>query len=232
MYQRQALCGRQKRQKLTIILQFLRFVAQEAWILNASIRDNILFGTPFDSKRYNRAVDASCLAPDFKILPAGDLTPIGDRGINLSGGQRQRVSIARALYADKDVYLFDDPLSAVDVHVGQAIFENAMIKMLKAAGKTVVLITNQLQYLPKADTIYMLKKGKIAEHGSFQELMENGRAFADLINEFGVFTDDEKKPEPAPIVVAKKSATDEKKESAVPAPAAALQGAHPSHNIN
>lgn len=101
----------------------IAYVPQQAWIYNVSLRDNILFTKPFDKEKYGKILKASALLPDMKVLPAGDLTEIGEKGINLSGGQKQRISIARACYAEADVYLFDDPLSAVDAHVGAHLFE-------------------------------------------------------------------------------------------------------------
>lgn len=101
-------------------------VPQQAWILNATVRDNILFGRPFDANHYRRTINACALGPDLEMLTGGDMTEIGEKGINLSGGQKQRVSIARAVYAQADVYLLDDPLSAVDAHVGRHIFDHVI----------------------------------------------------------------------------------------------------------
>ncbi len=109
----------------------LAYASQQAWIQNASLKDNILFGSPFNQQRYQRTIAACQLLPDLEILPNGDETEIGEKGINLSGGQKQRVSLARAVYAEKDVYLLDDVLSAVDVHVGKAIFDNVLRGLLK-----------------------------------------------------------------------------------------------------
>ena len=114
----------------------------QAWIQNATIRDNILFGKPLNHELYQRVLFASALLPDLEQLSHGDSTLIGERGVNLSGGQRQRISIARALYSESDCYIFDDPLSAVDAHVGQHIFRHAILEMLK--DKPVLFITNQL----------------------------------------------------------------------------------------
>ena len=116
--------------------------------LNSTIRDNILFGTPYDAAKYARCVKASQLQTDFEILPDKDATIIGERGVTLSGGQKQRVAIARAVYAAADVYLMDDPLSAVDNHVGHALFEQVLSHdgVLRNAAR--VLATNALQYLP------------------------------------------------------------------------------------
>ena len=148
------------------------YVAQTAWILNKTVRDNILFGLPFDEEKYNRVIDACSLRHDLKILEDGDMTEIGERGINLSGGQKQRISVARAAYSDADVYIFDDPLSALDPEVAERVFDECILEML--AGKTRLLVTNQLQSLSKCDSIIALSKhGKVLEQGSYQELMSD-----------------------------------------------------------
>lgn len=156
------------------------YVAQTSWIINDTVRTNVLLGEPFDEARYREALRVSQLDADLKILPAGDLTEIGERGVNLSGGQKQRVSIARAVYSNADVYLMDDPLSAVDSHVGRALFEQCIRGALKE--KTVVLVTNALYYLPYADQILWLEDGRVAASGRYQELMQAGGNFAALIN--------------------------------------------------
>ena len=100
------------------------YVPQQAWIQNATLRDNVTFGQPFEFEKYSRVLEACCLEPDIAMLPGGDMTEVGEKGITLSGGQKQRLSLARAVYQEADVYLLDDPLSAVDAHVGRHIFEN------------------------------------------------------------------------------------------------------------
>ena len=102
------------------------YVPQQAWIQNATLKDNVLFGKAFTSKRYAKTIHACALQTDLDILPGGDMTEIGEKGINLSGGQKQRVSLARAVYFDADIYLLDDPLSAVDSHVGKHIFDKVI----------------------------------------------------------------------------------------------------------
>ncbi|KAK7050063.1 Multidrug resistance-associated protein 5, partial [Halocaridina rubra] len=154
------------------------YVGQQAWILNTSFKENILLDEPFDAKRYYRAIHACNLSQDIGSLPAGDLTEIGERGINLSGGQKQRLSLARALYADKDVYLLDDPLSAVDTHVGNHIFQWLIRGALR--DKTTVFVTHQLQYLPQCARILYLRDGCIAELGTHLELMEDDKEYASL----------------------------------------------------
>ena len=139
-------------------------VAQGAWIANASLKDNVLFGEEFDQRKWEAAVDAACLGPDLETLPAGAATEIGEKGINLSGGQKQRVALARAAYADADLYLFDDPLSALDVHVGAAVFEKLVLDR-RRRGKAVLFATNQLQFLPFADKVCYLENGRIAAQG-------------------------------------------------------------------
>ncbi|XP_062987875.1 ATP-binding cassette sub-family C member 5 isoform X2 [Elgaria multicarinata webbii] len=156
------------------------YVAQQAWILNATLRDNILFGKEFEEERYNTVLNGCCLRPDLAILPSGDLTEIGERGANLSGGQRQRISLARALYSDKSIYILDDPLSALDAHVGNHIFNSAIRKHLKS--KTVLFITHQLQYLVDCDDVIFMKEGCITERGSHEDLMNLNGDYAAIFN--------------------------------------------------
>lgn len=161
----------------------IAYVAQLSWIQNASLRNNILFGKPYNQSKYDDIVKLCALQPDFEILPAGDITEIGEKGINLSGGQKQRVSIARAVYNNADVYLFDDPLSAVDSHVGKHIFENVIGPNGILKKKTRVLVTQGIQYLPHVDEIVVLKNGEISERGTFKELLRNMGAFADFLRQ-------------------------------------------------
>ena len=102
------------------------YVPQLAWIQNETVKNNILFGSRFDQTLYEQVLSACSLTTDLAIMPAGDKTEIGEKGINLSGGQKQRISLARAVYADADIYMLDDPLSAVDSHVGKHIFDNVI----------------------------------------------------------------------------------------------------------
>eukprot|EP01029_Cantina_marsupialis_P002873 TRINITY_DN1275_c0_g1_i4.p1 TRINITY_DN1275_c0_g1~~TRINITY_DN1275_c0_g1_i4.p1 ORF type:complete len:1316 (+),score=553.55 TRINITY_DN1275_c0_g1_i4:63-4010(+) len=147
----------------------MAYVPQQAWIIHDTVRNNILFGEEYDENRYLTALKVAQLKSDLDLLPAGDETEIGERGINLSGGQKQRVSLARAIYANKDIYVFDDPLSALDAHVGRAVFEQLINNHLK--NKLVVLVTHQLQFLTQCDRIYVLKDGGIDSEGTFHELM-------------------------------------------------------------
>ncbi|XP_048461284.1 ATP-binding cassette sub-family C member 5-like [Rhincodon typus] len=156
------------------------YVAQQAWLLNASLRDNILFGKNYEEERYNNVLEACCLYPDIEALPCGDMTEIGERGANLSGGQRQRISLARALYSDRDTFLLDDPLSAVDAHVGAHMFIHAIKYGMK--GKTVLFVTHQLQYLVDCDEVLFMRDGCIAEQGTHEELMTLNEDYAALFN--------------------------------------------------
>ncbi|KAJ7639312.1 ABC protein [Roridomyces roridus] len=160
------------------------YCPQTAWIQNATLRENVLFGRPYEEERYWRVIEAACLLPDLALLADGDLTEIGEKGINLSGGQKQRVNIARAMYYNADVYIFDDPLSAVDAHVGKALF-NGAIRGLIAEGKTVLLVTHALHFLAHCDYIYTLSNGSIMEEGTYPELVARGGVFAALDREFG-----------------------------------------------
>ncbi|XP_071839257.1 ATP-binding cassette sub-family C member 5-like isoform X2 [Apostichopus japonicus] len=174
----------------------MALVTQQAWIQNATVRDNILFSKSFDRERYDKVVAACCLNPDFEIMMNKDLTEIGERGINLSGGQKQRVSIARALYADRDIYLLDDPLSAVDAHVGAHIFNKCIKTALR--GKTVLFVTHQLQYLEECDSIILMKNGQMGEQGTHQELMESDGGYSKLIQTFVKKEEEEKKKQQRP----------------------------------
>ncbi|KAF9961648.1 hypothetical protein BGZ70_008234 [Mortierella alpina] len=159
------------------------YCPQSAWIQNATVKDNILFGLPLDEARYKKVIKDCALERDIQILPDGDQTEIGERGINLSGGQKQRVNIARAVYFDADVVLLDDPLSAVDAHVGKYLFKNCIMGALQ--GKTRVLVTHQLHVLPQVDYVICMKDGEIIERGTFQELMENQGEFSSLMKAHG-----------------------------------------------
>lgn len=162
------------------------YVPQQAWICNATVKDNILFGKPFDQDLYDQIVTASGLRPDLEMLPAGDLTEIGERGINISGGQKQRVSLARAAYQDADVYLLDDPLSAVDAHVDQHLWQHLIGPQGLLKDKTRVLVTHGIHHLENVDQIVVLKDGAISEVGGYQQLMDSRGAFYQLIKEFSV----------------------------------------------
>uniref|UniRef100_A0A672I7I8 ATP-binding cassette sub-family C member 5 n=1 Tax=Salarias fasciatus TaxID=181472 RepID=A0A672I7I8_SALFA len=156
------------------------YVSQQAWILNDSLKENILFGNSYDPNKYSAVLDACCLLPDIAELPYGDMTEIGERGTNLSGGQRQRVSMARALYSERPILLLDDPLSAVDACVGAHVFSKAIKGAAK--GKTVLFVTHQLQYLPQCDDVILMKDGQIAEHGTHAQLMCKERDYATLFS--------------------------------------------------
>ena len=155
----------------------IAFCSQEAWIQNKTIRDNILFGKELDEKMYWEVIRVCMLRSDLQILPGGDLTEIGERGINLSGGQKARVNIARAIYSEADIYLFDDPLAALDQYVGKTLFEECIFKHLK--GKTRVIVTNNQQFLSHADRIVVLDQGKIVQQGTFDELISVSGYFKD-----------------------------------------------------
>eukprot|EP00117_Sycon_ciliatum_P047287 scpid53440/ scgid33788/ Multidrug resistance-associated protein 5; ATP-binding cassette sub-family C member 5; Multi-specific organic anion transporter C; SMRP; pABC11 len=160
----------------------IAYVSQQAWIFNASVQENVLCGLELDEERYTRALSAAALLQDLDILPDGDMTEIGERGINLSGGQKQRVSLARALYSNRDVYLLDDPLSAVDAHVGAHIFSELIKRELK--GKTVLLVTHQLQYLPYCDRVALMVGGRLAGVEKYATLVTKNAVFASLIDSF------------------------------------------------
>ncbi|XVE99926.1 hypothetical protein REPUB_Repub03eG0242400 [Reevesia pubescens] len=155
------------------------YVPQSPWILTGNIRENILFGNPYDDDKYERTVKACALTKDFELFACGDLTEIGERGINMSGGQKQRIQIARAVYQDADIYLLDDPFSAVDAHTGTELFEDCLMGILK--DKTILYVTHQVEFLPAADIILVMQNGRIAQAGTFEELLKQNIGFEVLV---------------------------------------------------
>uniref|UniRef100_A0A674BLT2 ATP binding cassette subfamily C member 2 n=1 Tax=Salmo trutta TaxID=8032 RepID=A0A674BLT2_SALTR len=160
------------------------FVPQQAWIQNATLRDNILFGCPLEDSRFQATLEACALGPDLELLPGGDQTEIGEKGINLSGGQKQRVSLARAAYSQADVYLLDDPLSAVDSHVGKHLFEEVVGPKGILKDKTRILVTHGVSFLPYVDEIVVLKEGCVSEVGSYQSLKDSKGAFSEFLDTY------------------------------------------------
>ncbi|XP_077866270.1 ATP-binding cassette sub-family C member 9-like [Saccoglossus kowalevskii] len=176
----------------------ISYCSQKAWLQNATLRDNILFGEQYNNDKYQSVLSACALHPDIDILPAGDLTEIGEKGINLSGGQKQRVSVARAIYSNTDIVILDDPLSALDVHVGRQLFMEGIIDLLIDNKRTVILVTHQLQYLQYADKIVVMDNGKIHRQGEIDkiakedpELYKQWRETVQLLSESESETEDD-----------------------------------------
>ena len=147
----------------------ISYVGQEAWIQNNTVQNNILFYQPYNAEKYQKILDLCELKQDLNSLTGGDLTEIGEKGVNLSGGQKARISLARAMYCDNDIYILDDPISALDAHVGKNIMHNCIINYLK--DKTRILATHALQYTSFADRIYYMKNGEINWEGTYEELI-------------------------------------------------------------
>lgn len=145
--------------------EYVGYVPQTPWLMNLTLRENICFGQPFIRRKYNSVISACCLQPDIDILPAGDLTEIGERGINLSGGQRQRVALARAIYSDTKTVILDDPLAALDAHVGAHVFEHAIKGLLLRHQKTVIMVTHKVEIFPQAAKIIVVDNGTIRHQG-------------------------------------------------------------------
>lgn len=161
------------------------YVAQQSWIMNATVKENILFGHRLDSHFYDQTIKACALLDDFLQLPDGDETVVGERGISLSGGQKARVTLARAVYARADVYLLDDVLSAVDSHVGRHLIDNVLGSEGLLSSKTRILATNSIPVLTECDSIYMLRDGEIVEKGTYDQLMAMKGLVSDLIRTAG-----------------------------------------------
>ncbi|XP_026732665.1 multidrug resistance-associated protein 1-like isoform X2 [Trichoplusia ni] len=159
----------------------IAYASQQAWIQNATVQNNILFDKPLVKNKYNDIIEACALKSDLDILPGGDQTEIGEKGINLSGGQKQRVSLARAVYYDANNYFLDDPLSAVDSHVGKHIFDKVIGPAGLLKGKTRVWVTHNVSYLAQTDLVVVLRDGEVSEAGSYQQLLEKKGAFAEFL---------------------------------------------------
>ncbi|XP_065055747.1 multidrug resistance-associated protein 1-like [Rhopilema esculentum] len=167
----------------------IAYVPQQAWIQNATLESNVLFGKLFNPKKYDEVIEACALKSDLEVLPGGDMTEIGEKGINLSGGQKQRVSIARALYNGADVYLFDDPLSAVDSHVAKHIFDNVIGPYGMLRKKVRILVTHSISFLPQVDKIVVMKNGSISEIGTYDEIVSSSGTYAEFLRSFALDDD-------------------------------------------
>ncbi|XP_047540734.1 ATP-binding cassette sub-family C member 4-like [Vanessa atalanta] len=158
----------------------ISYASQEPWLFPNTVRENILFGLPYDAAKYKRVCKVCTLEKDFKQFPYGDMTLVGERGVSLSGGQRARINLARAVYREADIYLLDDPLSAVDANVGRLLFEGCISEYLR--GSTRILVTHQLHFLKAADYIIVLNEGGIENMGTFEELASSGKQFAQMLS--------------------------------------------------
>ncbi|GMN44477.1 hypothetical protein TIFTF001_013668 [Ficus carica] len=191
-----AICGEVGSGKSTLLLAILgevplvkgniqvhgkiAYVSQTAWIQTGTIQDNILFGSPMDGRRYQETLERCSLVKDFELLPYGDLTEIGERGVNLSGGQKQRIQLARALYQNADIYLLDDPFSAVDAHTATSLFNEYVMEALSE--KAVLLVTHQVDFLPAFNSILLMSDGEILQAAPYYQLLSSSQEFQDLVN--------------------------------------------------
>ncbi|XP_065206731.1 multidrug resistance-associated protein 1-like [Planococcus citri] len=165
------------------------YVPQQAWILNTTVKENITMGEIVDNKLYTKALQACALKSDLQIMHDDDQTEIGEKGINLSGGQKQRISLARAVCSNKDIYFFDDPLSAVDYTVAEHIFQYVLGPQSILNNKTRILVTHSTDFLHKMDFIVVMKNGSITEKGTYEEIMRDNGKFAEFLKCYGKETD-------------------------------------------
>ena len=191
----------------------LVYAPQTPWIFSGTIRQNILFGQPYNETRYFLVVQACALMEDFQKFPKGDETVVAERGVALSGGQRARVSLARAVYMDADLYLLDDPLSAVDTKVSQHIFERCIKGIL--CNKTRLLTSHQVEHMKEADEVIVLYKGRLLAKGTFSELKEKG-VFDSALDPLGKKPFRDRKPNARSV--SEKEKNSEVKDKAMPAP--------------
>ncbi|XP_007942203.1 ATP-binding cassette sub-family C member 4 [Orycteropus afer afer] len=170
----------------------IAYVSQQPWVFSGTVRSNILFGKKYEKERYEKVIKACALKKDLQLLEDGDLTVIGDRGATLSGGQKARINLARAVYQDADIYLLDDPLSAVDAEVSRHLFELCICQTLHE--KITILVTHQLQYLKAASQILILKDGEMVQKGTYTEFLKSGVDFGSLLKK----ENEETEQSPAP----------------------------------
>ena len=171
-------------QQVTFELDVFCSLESNNFFLNSLVKDNIVFAEPFDKRKYENIIDRAQLRQDLKILTGGDECEIGEKGINLSGGQKQRINIARAVYADKSIYLFDDPLSALDSNVGAKVFDEIISNDGMLKNKTRLFVTHRISLLKRVDHVIVMKDGRISEQGTYNELMQKGGHFSDLVIQF------------------------------------------------
>ena len=180
-----AILGEMERTEGSVKTQgSIGYCAQQAWIQNATLKDNILFHNKYDKDKYNNILEACAMKADLQTLPGGDATEIGEKGINLSGGQKHRVALARVVYSDVDICLLDDPLSAVDAHVGKHIFDQVIGPEGLLKNKTRILVTHAVNFLAQVDEILVVKDGEIAERGSYKELLGQKGPFAEYLIQY------------------------------------------------
>ncbi|CAL5373911.1 unnamed protein product [Camellia sinensis] len=158
----------------------IAYVSQASWIQSGTIRDNILYGKSMEKTKYEKVVKACALDKDISNFEHGDLTEIGQRGLNMSGGQKQRIQLARAVYNDADIYLLDDPFSAVDAHTSATLFNDCVMTALEK--KTVILVTHQVEFLSQVNKILVIEGGEVTQSGSYKELLMMGTTFEQLVN--------------------------------------------------
>ena len=158
----------------------IAYVSQTAWIQTGTVQDNILFGSLMDRQIYQETIERCSLVKDLEMLPFGDRTQIGERGVNLSGGQKQRVQLARALYQNADIYLLDDPFSAVDAHTATSLFNDYVMGVL--SDKTVLLVTHQVDFLPVFDSILLMSDGEVIRSAPYLDLLADCQEFKYLVN--------------------------------------------------
>ncbi|CAN8014134.1 unnamed protein product [Ixodes persulcatus] len=195
-------------------IKSVAYAPQCPWIQNKTIRENVIFTSKYDSEMYKTVLKACCLERDLEILPDGDLTEIGEKGINLSGGQKQRVSLARAAYQKKDLYLFDDPLSAVDAHIGARIFRNLISPRGMLRKTTRILVTHNLAVLSEVDYIIVMQEGLVVESGTYEELKNERTALSRLLKDVSKKVQNFNEKEDSPTDSVSKSEHEEMKPKA------------------
>lgn len=181
---------------LATLFGSVSYACQKPWLFTGTVRNNILFGQIYDKRRYNEVVKCCALLKDFEQLPNGDKTIVGERGASLSGGQRARISLARAIYKSASIYLLDDPLSAVDAHVGKHLFDEVIGPRGRLAQNTTrILVTHQVHFLKEADTVIIVENGRIIRQGTYDELANSDLDFAKLLQRPEKTNDSEKEEE-------------------------------------